>query len=152
MTEQFVVTFDLDVDGFLRRECPHCELEFKWLPTDAGAPDSYHCPYCTQTAASDQWFTKQQAAYLDSVVHETIVEPMIDGLQKTVDEMNIDGGLIKISARLDRSPAPKGDRPTDPNDMRRVEFACHPDEPLKVLDDWNGPPHCLVCGAPEVSA
>ena len=24
------VSFPLDSDGFIRRECPHCEREFKW--------------------------------------------------------------------------------------------------------------------------
>lgn len=26
----------LDSDGFLRRECPTCEREFKWLPSCEG--------------------------------------------------------------------------------------------------------------------
>jgi hypothetical protein len=30
--------------------------------------------------------------------------------------------------------------------MRRVDFLCHPAEPVKVLDDWGRPVHCLICG------
>jgi len=30
--------------------------------------------------------------------------------------------------------------------MTRVDFACHPSEPLKILDDWHEPVHCLICG------
>ena len=30
--------------------------------------------------------------------------------------------------------------------MTRVDFACHPSEPLKVLDDWREPVRCLICG------
>jgi hypothetical protein len=31
--------------------------------------------------------------------------------------------------------------------MRRVDFRCHPEEPVKVLDDWNRSVHCPICGA-----
>jgi len=36
---------------------------------------------------------------------------------------------------------------TEPDDMRRIDFACHPAEPVKVLESWSEPPHCLVCGS-----
>ena len=54
----------LDSDGFLRRECPTCEREFKALPSgdeDAEAeevPDGgYFCPYCAIQAPDGSWFT-----------------------------------------------------------------------------------------------
>jgi hypothetical protein len=59
--------------------------------------------------------------------------------------------LIDIDVRLDRDkpePAPELD---EPDDMRRVDFTCHPLEPVKVLDDWESPVHCLICGEPAVS-
>ncbi len=31
----FRMTIPLDSDGFLRRECPTCEREFKWQPSEA---------------------------------------------------------------------------------------------------------------------
>ncbi len=52
------MSLPLDGDGFLRRECPTCEREFKWLPSpqhgegdaaaasDEPAPERYFCPYC----------------------------------------------------------------------------------------------------------
>ena len=39
---------------------------------------------------------------------------------------------------------------TEDDDMTRVDFACHPSEPVKVLDDWHRPVSCLICG--ELSA
>jgi hypothetical protein len=45
------IPFPLDDDGFLRRECPTCDREFKWLPahdeTEATPPPAggYFCPY-----------------------------------------------------------------------------------------------------------
>jgi hypothetical protein len=35
---------------------------------------------------------------------------------------------------------------TEADDMTRVDFACHPSEPLKVLDDWRKAVRCLICG------
>jgi hypothetical protein len=33
--------------------------------------------------------------------------------------------------------------------MTRVDFECHPTEPVKVLDDWDNPVHCRICGQPN---
>lgn len=35
----FGMTIPLDSDGFLRRECPICEREFKWRPSEAEAEE-----------------------------------------------------------------------------------------------------------------
>ena len=47
------MSIPLDDDGFLRRACPTCEREFKWLPStndeeaiDSPEVDHYFCPYC----------------------------------------------------------------------------------------------------------
>jgi hypothetical protein len=45
-------------------------------------------------------------------------------------------------------PVPELD---DTDDMRRIDFACHPAEPVKVLDDWDRWVHCLICGEPAVT-
>jgi DNA-directed RNA polymerase subunit RPC12/RpoP len=50
----FGMTIPLDSDGFLRRECPTCEREFKWRPSEAEVEEhdepadtvGYFCPYC----------------------------------------------------------------------------------------------------------
>jgi hypothetical protein len=56
------MSLPLDKDGFLRRECPHCERQFKWWPTapseDApeearNTPEAYFCPYCHEPAPLD---------------------------------------------------------------------------------------------------
>ena len=38
---------------------------------------------------------------------------------------------------------------TETDDMTRVDFACHPSEPLKIMDNWREPAYCLVCGEPN---
>ena len=63
MTLSMAIPVDSDV--FLRRECPTCEREFKWLPASedeesaAGVPDGgYFCPYCGVQAPTGAWFTE----------------------------------------------------------------------------------------------
>ena len=130
----------LDSDGFLRRECPTCEREFKWLPSDEsdeGDPGGYYCPYCTIQAPTNHWLTQAQVEMAKHVVTREFVDPMMRDFAKRW------GGSYRSDAR-------RGE-PTElvePDDMRRVDFACHPSEPLKVLDDWADPVHCLICGKP----
>jgi hypothetical protein len=129
----------VDSDGFLRRECPTCEREFKWLPSSADEEEEeeeasgtagYFCPYCVVQAPTDAWFTKAQLELAEHIVQVEVVDPML---------RKFAGG---ISGHAEE-PEPL----TEDDDMRRIDFACHPSEPLKILDDWRQPVHCLVCGA-----
>ncbi len=62
------VSLPLDSDEFLRRACPTCEREFKWLASQGDddptpAPDGgYFCPYCAIQAPVDAWHTTPQIA------------------------------------------------------------------------------------------
>jgi hypothetical protein len=49
-----------------------------------------------------------------------------------------------VEPALDAPPEPL----TESDDMIRVDFVCHPTEPVKVLEDWANPVHCLICGSP----
>jgi hypothetical protein len=160
------MSLPLDGEGFLRRECPTCEREFKWLPSpdpeddedvaatteSAEAPESYYCPYCAVSAPPDTWMTKAQVAAAEEIVRRELIDPQLDKLAREVNRLNRkSGGLIGIEVGLERGkpePAPGLD---DPDDMRRVDFTCHPAEPVKVLDDWDRPVHCLICGEPVVT-
>ncbi len=62
------MSMPLDSDGFLRRECPTCEREFKWYYTSEEQGDAapiadggYFCPYCGVQAESNTWLTQAQA-------------------------------------------------------------------------------------------
>jgi hypothetical protein len=144
------VPVEVDDAGFLRRECPRCGREFKWLPSDDSEPmptGGYHCPYCDQQADGDQWFTKAQADYLGAAGMKEFAGPALDELERTFGRMNRrSSGMISISTRFKREPMPEPVKPHEPNDMRRVDFECHPKEPVKVLDDWTRAVHCLICG------
>jgi hypothetical protein len=132
------MTVPVDTDGFLRRECPTCEREFKWLPSasedaEEEATDSadggYFCPYCGVQAHADAWFTKAQLELAEHIVQVQVVDPMLSKFMgSTPNQVGEPEPLI------------------EDDDMRRVNFACHPSEPLKVLDGWDRPIRCLICG------
>jgi hypothetical protein len=144
----------LDRDGFLRRECPTCEREFKVLVSqdedDEATPPpegGYFCPYCAVQAPPDAWWTKDQLEAAKAVMYREVVEPELKDFQKSIERMNRQsGGLIGISARLDITEPDEPAELSEVEDMRRVEFSCHPDDPLKVLEDWERPVHCMICG------
>ena len=147
------MSLPLDSDGFLRRECPTCEREFKWLPSsddnDAGAtpsPDGgYFCPYCAIQVPDGQWFTKAQVELAENTVATQVVGPMLENFTRDLDSIGRrSGGFLSVSAKYD---GPDEMEPlTEADDMKRVDFACHPGEPVTVLDDWVGPVFCLLCG------
>jgi len=161
------MSLPLDSDGFLRRECPTCEREFKWLPSpdpEAGEdtvgeaaeaaeePESYYCPYCAITAPPDAWLTKAQVAVMEEIIQRERVEPELGKLEREIDRLNRSSrGLIGIEAHLERDEPEPAPELNETDDMRRVDFTCHPVEPVKVLDDWDRPVHCLICGEPALT-
>lgn len=142
----------LDADGFMRRECPTCEREFKWLADVDGdvdpaeTPDGgYYCPYCAVQAPSGSWFTRAQIELAENVVAREVVAPMLKDFSRRMNNAGRrSGGLVRVSGRYDTPDVM--DPLTEADDMNRIDFACHPVEPVKVLDDWDGPVHCLICG------
>jgi hypothetical protein len=135
--------------GFLRRECPHCERQFKWhhrptesRPQDAVDPDVYFCPYCGQTAPLDQWLTKEQAECAQRLA-------LGEGMRLLEDEFKElergPGGMMQFkfeSSDVVEPPLPLH----EPEDMMVVQSPCHPWEPIKIDVSWSEPLHCLVCG------
>jgi hypothetical protein len=142
------LTLPLDADGFLRRECPNCEREFKVFPSGDSEPvpaDGYCCPYCGERAGNDSWFTRGQIRVIDSAINQNVIPSLLGDLEDSLADLErTSGGLL--SARIERSESLRPSRLTEPNDMKVVAFDCHPKEPIKVVDEWSGPVHCIVCG------
>ena len=140
----------VDSDGFLRRECPTCEREFKWLPAaedDDGASmvdGGYFCPYCGVQAPADAWYTKAQLTLAREITQAEVVEPMLSEFADDLARTFRSAGMTTQSAPRRRLGEPEP--LTESDDMTRVDFACHPSEPLKVVDDWREPARCLICG------
>ena len=137
----------LDDDGFLRRECPECEREFKWRyseedsePTPA---DGYFCPYCGLQSDANAFWTKSQLERAQSVAAEEVMDPM---MEEFMSKMNRTQGLSLSYEKGGRV----GELPDEPNDMSLVEFNCHRVEPVKVAEEWADDVHCLVCGSTEI--
>jgi hypothetical protein len=149
------VSFPLDSDGFLRRECPTCEREFKWLPSSAGDdstesvdavdPGGYYCLYCGVQADAGKWLTKAQVALVLHVARREFVDPILRDFASGLERQSSKFVTFRANRNFgDTSSEPKL---TEEDDMKRVDFACHPSEPVKVLEDWQGPVRCLVCGS-----
>lgn len=140
------VEFPLDSDGFLRRECPSCEREFKWLHTPEGSSyptDQYFCPLCGVAAGPDSWWTKAQIEHIRAAVMPEIGRAIQDSFERAARSSKF--------LQVKRGPASHvhGDDPdplVEPDDMVIVEPPCHPDEPLKVPAESTGQVHCLICG------
>lgn len=131
-------SLNLDSSGFLRRECPSCEREFKWFhgetegkPDDFLEPENYTCPYCGTSAGSDSWWTTAQLEYAQSAA----MGPIARDLKSKFGESFKADTSHQVSA-----PPPESD------DMTIVEPPCHPFEPLKIINEWDQNVHCLLCG------
>jgi hypothetical protein len=155
---ELAVSLPLDGDGFLRRECPTCQREFKWLSAgdeqaeaeSTPVPEGgYWCPYCAIQAPPDAWWTPAQLEIVNSAISKEMIEPELESFERSVKSAaKRSGGFIEIS--VERDAMPEADPLVETDDMRHVEFACHPEEPIKVLDNWAGDVHCLICGTPTL--
>ena len=145
---QIPMSVPLDSDGFIRRECPTCERELKWRPTpegEEGAPTpegGYFCPYCAVQAQPDSWWTKAQLEAAEAKIHNEVVKPMLDDFGKSLERAS------SSHVRFTSKPAERAEEQqlSESDDMRRVDFSCHPSEPVKVLEGWDQPVHCPICG------
>lgn len=149
---QLQMSLPLDSDGFLRRECPTCEREFKALVDPdaeedvAPAVETYYCPYCGVDAPGGAWATRAQVDLAESIIYSEVVGPGFNELADEFKTMSAKyGGIVQARVEYDEPEEP--DPLTEVDDMRRVEFTCHPTQPIKVLDDWSEPVRCLICGA-----
>ena len=145
------VSFPLDSHGFLRRACPACSREFKWLSVEGEAkfssPEHYFCPYCGTSATPDEWFTLEQQAYIETAVFDEVVGPSLENLTESLQQVNrSSGGLLELSVSVDPPERRQAPPVYEPDDMRQVVFPCHPEEPIKVDEAWGRPVHCLSCG------
>jgi hypothetical protein len=140
----------LDPSGFIRRECPTCEREFKWFhgategkPDDFIEPDVYFCPYCGEPSGQDTWWTPAQLEYAQEMAAGPINEYIVGELKSMFKPSRRSEVRVDVSGvSYPETPAPL----IDPDDMTMVEPPCHPFEPLKVQDNWEGMLHCLMCG------
>lgn len=154
MTDEFELSMKvpLDSDGFLRRQCPTCERELKWRSAGEDeeatpAPEAgYFCPYCAVQAPPDSWWTEAQIEAAQAQAFEQVVKPELDKLAGSAGS----SGFLEIDVSVSEPDQPPA--LSEQDDMHRVDFRCHPEEPVKVLDNWDRPVHCPICGDPTPAA
>jgi hypothetical protein len=146
MEERISMPISLDSDRFLRRACSACDREFKVLYTDdeteATEPHElgYFCPYCEVQAPGEAWSTEAQLEYAKAVALGWAADQFTSELSK----LNRRGSGITFEPSKQASTPPEP--PIEPDDMLRVDFECHPNDSLKVLESWDKPVHCHICG------
>lgn len=145
------IPYELPLDeGYLRRECDSCGLQFKWhhgstagTPPDLPDPAEYFCPYCGAGAPTDNWFTQEQIDYIQAIA----IGPGMREVARELENAFKPARRSGISFKANRDAVyPEPSELTEPHDMTIVESPCHFYEPVKVLDSWSEPLHCLVCG------
>ncbi len=147
------MSLPLDKEGFLRRECPHCERQFKWWPTPPEeeisedtqeAPEAYFCPYCHEPAPLGAWWTKEQLEYAQQIAVAEALGPQLRRMKNDLGRGNrrSKGISFEMSGSALSQPEPL----VEPDDMVRVDLPCHPEEPVKVEELWDQEVACLVCG------
>lgn len=141
------IRIPVDNDGFLRRECPTCEQEFKWLPPQegdktGGGVDHYYCPRCGAPAGPNSWWTPLQLKSARAQAAPDIERAVNDALG---DIGRNSGGLLRLTPSADLN-VEASEELDESNDMVIVEPPCHPDELLKVPQAATVEVHCLICG------
>lgn len=144
------VAIPTDSDGFLRRECPNCEQQFKWFNhgennPDAEHVDQYFCPLCGLAAGLGEWWTPEQLDYARSMAAPEINHIVQDMMKDAFK------GVKGVTFKPNQNFGVDDDVPEpfiEPDDMVIVEPPCHPNEPVKVPDEAATNVHCLICGTP----
>lgn len=146
------VSMPLDNDGFLRRECPTCQRQFKWHSGPASesaegqpSPSLYYCPLCGQASALDRWNTSDQNEYAQGVAMAAAMRELDEQLGAAFKGMSSKNVKVTKTGHLDQPDVP--DALTEPDDMVIVVSPCHDWEPVKVPEDATSPLYCLVCGS-----
>lgn len=133
--------------GFLRRRCPNCAREFKRLGSNATGANvtvaACVCPYCYESSPPDEWWTPDQRRYVIDVARDRVVNPSLRRFQREIEDLDL-GGLVTLSLTGVESPPPLAR--SEPADMTRIGFPCHPEEPLRVVEEWGYDVACHACG------
>jgi len=142
------ISVRLDSDGFMRRECPNCQQQFKWRPSEEDDEpvervDQYYCPLCGQAAGLDSWWTQEQIEH----AHAVVMPEAMRQVQDTIGEAFRTSKHMEFKASNDLGEMPVPEPLHEPDDMVIIEPPCHMAEPVKVAEAAESPFYCLVCGS-----
>lgn len=171
----FGVSISTDRDGFLRRACDECGLEFKtesdaadiqWalaaqcqrMGLEVGARDSESapagsltCPFCKHEAAGAEMHTTETVEYLRRLVYRDYVLPQINktfsDLEDTLGRGSRGGGLFSISLKFTHERAPLPARPIHGPEGPDMKIVAFLccGKRIKVPSAWCAIDECVYC-------
>lgn len=148
------ISLPLDNDGFLRRECPTCDQEFKWHSGPASQdaelhadPATYFCPLCGEPADPDSWWTQSQLDLAEAAAVAAATQELDEDFGAMIKDLNRGTSMVTFSLSGHIDPPDEPMPLTEPDDMEIIASPCHSYEPVKVPVELAGPFYCLVCGA-----
>lgn len=103
---EMAITIYPDEEGYTGRECPACEKYFK-VKFGTGLPGDVdcHCPYCNEVAPHDNFWTKHQIEYAQSVALNQITSQLL-GQMKKMERKPDRNQFISIGITVKGSPTP----------------------------------------------
>ena len=103
---EFSVKIEPDEDGYTGRECPECEKYFK-IKFGTGLPGATdcHCPYCNHIGPQEEFWTKEQIEYAQSVALNKISGDLLKSLKK-MEMKPKRNRLISIGIEVKGRPTP----------------------------------------------
>ena len=102
----FSISIKPDESGYTGRECPDCEKYFK-IKFGTGLPDAVdcHCPYCNHVGPQDEFWTKQQIEYAQSVALNKISGDLLKQMKK-MERRPDKNAFISIGITVKGQPTP----------------------------------------------
>ncbi|MCG2712726.1 MAG: phospholipase D-like domain-containing protein [Candidatus Omnitrophica bacterium] len=102
------IRMSVSLEGMLGRECPEpsCEKYFKIKP-GTGIADNLEmsCPYCSYKGTPDQFFTKEQIEYGESIALRHVTG-LIDKELKKMERHSVRGSFISLQIKVKSTPTP----------------------------------------------
>lgn len=104
--EKVSVEIKPDDEGFMGRECPTCEKYFKIKP-GTGIPDysDCYCPYCHHFGSQNEFWTKQQIEYAQSVVLNKVSSDLLKSMKRLERKPN-KNQFLSIGISVKGRPTP----------------------------------------------
>lgn len=144
MSETISVTFETDAEGFLSRACSACDGRFKVVFGKGSAEPVGFCPFCDHL--DEQWFTTEQAEYVQALIASTFVQPEIEKISRSLEELSRVGrGLAEVTMTesIDFSVPPKPVERADDLPARTTFVCCGE----TIRHESSTPPtRCVICG------
>jgi hypothetical protein len=172
------IPFPLDDDKFFRRACPFCKREFKIQISDEELEDliqkskesymlergegnseeneyikendseKFFCPYCGQEALSGEWWTIEQAKYIQMYVENIMADIINKNFIENIERKFRGNKFVKFEGKKLKIKEPRIS--PDNDDMIIINLPCCQSK-IKIEENWNKIVHCFYCGFPYES-